>query len=66
MKRTLLALFALFISLHAFASDVRIMKIDSAALAGNLTGDPATQTFADRVPDGFGGLAALVRTARCR
>jgi pimeloyl-ACP methyl ester carboxylesterase len=53
MKRALLLLFVLFVSLHAFAADVRVMKIDSAALAGNLTGDPTTQTFAVYLPPGY-------------
>lgn len=54
MKRALLVvLFALLVSLHAFAADVRTVKIDSRALAGNLAGDPATQTFAVYVPPGY-------------
>jgi S-formylglutathione hydrolase len=35
--------------------DVRIMTIQSAALAGNLAGDPAEQTYAVYLPPGYTG-----------
>ncbi|HJQ36518.1 MAG TPA: alpha/beta fold hydrolase [Thermoanaerobaculia bacterium] len=53
MKRALFALLVLLASLSAFAADVRVMKLDSKALAGNLTGDPATQSFAVYLPPGY-------------
>jgi S-formylglutathione hydrolase FrmB len=53
MKRALLFLLVLFTSLSAFAADVRVMKLDSKALAGNLTGDPATQSLAVYLPPGY-------------
>jgi len=58
MKRALLVLVALLLPLHAHAADVRVMKIDSRALAGNLAGDPATQTFAVYLPPGYDSSTA--------
>ncbi|HEX2120514.1 MAG TPA: alpha/beta hydrolase-fold protein [Thermoanaerobaculia bacterium] len=59
MKR-LLTIFAavLLLAPGAFAADVRILKIDSAALRGNLAGDPAVQSFAVYVPPGYDSSTA--------
>ena len=52
MRRLLFAA-ALLLAVHVNAADVRVMKIDSQALAGNQTGDPAEQQFAVYVPPGY-------------
>lgn len=59
MKRLVtIAAAVVLLASGAFAADVRILKIESAALQGNLAGDPAVQSFAVYVPPGYDASSA--------